>query len=204
MDPRVTARVAVRVGAMPQHPRTPRSRPGQVPQRPARRSGRAGSGRVAGVRPLQPATRVRPRRRRPALTGRAAVVAVVVAAVMLMLAYPLRAYVNQRHTITQLHEQSSASEQRQQRLSQEISRFDDPSYLAQKAATLGYVEPGQRRYVVANSSAGSSGVNGQVGQPDPSLQDQTAALLAGSATPAAWYDRVVHSLTRPGKPLPSP
>lgn len=156
------------------------------------------TGRVAGVRPASVgvAGQPRPRRRIPALTGRAAVLALVVLAVLLMLAYPLRAYIVQRHTIAQLQEQSVASTARQERLGEEIARFDDPAFVAQKAAALGYVQPGQRRYVMQEGA-------GDQQPPDQALQDQNAALLSRAPTEQPWYDKVVLSLTRPGKPLPS-
>lgn len=134
------------------------------------------------------------------LTGRAAVLVVVVMVVLAMLAYPARAYVEQRRDIHQLKEQAAASVARQQRLTNEIERFNDQDFVAQKAAELGYVQPGQRRYVLAPSGEQSEAATSPSQQV---LDDQNAALLSRPLTQQQWYDRVVESLARPGKPLPA-
>ena len=56
-----------------------------------------------GAPPPDPAPRRPPERDRPRFTSRAAVLAVVMCAVALSLAYPIREYIAQRRQIDQLH-----------------------------------------------------------------------------------------------------
>lgn len=86
---------------------------------------------------------------RVGLTGRAALLAVVVCAVALTLAYPLRAYVAQRSHIAELRGGVAAQRAEVARLQAAHDRWADPAYVkAQAAGRLHYQMPGETLYVV--------------------------------------------------------
>ena len=92
---------------------------------------------------------------RVGLTGRAAVLALVVCAVALSLAYPLRAYVAQRSHIQDLRADVAAKQATVSRLRAAQERWDDPAYVkAQAAGRLHYEMPGETMYVVLGPEDG--------------------------------------------------
>ena len=102
-------------------------------------------------------TRTRPRGVVAATTGllglsstrRAAVLAVVVCALALTVAVPLRNYVAQRQELSAVTEQQRALAAEVDRLTQERAKLADPAEVAAQAASrLGYVRPGEVPYVV--------------------------------------------------------
>ena len=87
--------------------------------------------------------------RRTAFTGRAAVLALVVCALALALAYPIQRYVQQRQEIAELAEQVEDGEARVRALEEEKARWADPNYVRQQARKrLHFVMPGETGYVV--------------------------------------------------------
>jgi cell division protein FtsB len=102
-------------------------------------------------------TRTRPRGVVAATTGllglsstrRAAVLAVVVCALALTVAVPLRNYVAQRQELAAVTEQQKALAAEVAQLTQERAKLADPAEVAAQAASrLGYVRPGEVPYVV--------------------------------------------------------
>lgn len=94
------------------------------------------------------ATSTPPARRSP-LTGRAAVLALVVAALVLSSVVPLRAFFTQRADLAQLRAQTAAQEQRVEALKAAKIKWDDPAYVeAQARSRLHFVMPGEVGYVV--------------------------------------------------------
>jgi cell division protein FtsB len=88
-------------------------------------------------------------KRRASLTGRAAVLALVVCALALTLAYPLRQLIAQRQEISDLRSQTTEQQQRVRDLQAQKNRWNDPAYIkAQAAQRLQYVLPGESSYVV--------------------------------------------------------
>ena len=82
-------------------------------------------------------------------TRRAALLAVVVCALALTVAVPLRNYVAQRQELAAVSEQQQALADEVARLTQEQSRLADPAEVAAQARSrLGYVMPGEVPYVV--------------------------------------------------------
>jgi cell division protein FtsL len=67
------------------------------------------------------------------LTGRAAVLAVVICAIALSLAYPVREYIAQRQQIDQLLAQRQAMSAQVSALQQEANQLGQPSYIEQRA-----------------------------------------------------------------------
>ena len=87
------------------------------------------------------------------LTGRAAVLGLVVCALVLSLAYPLKEYLAQRGELAHLEQQRVAAEQRVSALEQRRRQLADPSYVkAQARKRLQYVLPGESVYVVVTPS----------------------------------------------------
>lgn len=93
------------------------------------------------------------RTRRTQLTGRAAILAVVVCAIVLSLAYPLREYLAQRSRIAELHTDNQRMEQQISALEAKKRRLNDPEYIKQRARErLHFHLPGQRNYIVVDRS----------------------------------------------------
>lgn len=110
--------------------------------------------------------------RRTNLTGRAAVLALVVCALAISLAYPLREWLAQRREISALSEQVHQQQQRVAALQQQEKRWQDPAYVkAQARDRLHFVMPGETSYVVLDpdeAPAPSAKVTPQHDGPDPS------------------------------------
>jgi cell division protein FtsB len=82
-------------------------------------------------------------------TRRAAVLAVVVCAMALTVAVPLRNYVAQRQELAAVSEQQQALAAEVAQLTRERARLSDPTEIeAQARSRLGYVMPGEVPYVV--------------------------------------------------------
>jgi cell division protein FtsB len=104
-------------------------------------------------------TRTYRRRSSTRLTGRAAVLFIVLTALALTLAWPARAYVDQRRQIGALREQTRATQQRVALLLQQQQQWNDPQYVeAQARQRLHFVHPGETSYVVLRPAAHSSPV----------------------------------------------
>ena len=119
----------------------------------------------------------RPRPERARFTSRAAVLAVVVCAIALSLAYPVREYIAQRRQIDQLQAQSQATTAELARLRAEARRLNDPAYIEQQAQDqLHMCLPGASCYVIIGGQAAAG----------------SSAVSAAAATP--WYERLWHSV----------
>ncbi|HEY6276676.1 MAG TPA: septum formation initiator family protein [Streptosporangiaceae bacterium] len=132
-----------------------------------------------------------PERRRPQpadrarLTSRAAVLAVVICAIALSLAYPVREYIAQSRQIDQLLAQRQVMLTQLQTLQREQRRLGDPAYVEQLARDrLHFCLTGQTCYVIIDG--GSRRGAGH------------AALVAG--TP--WYERLWHSVQQADRTKP--
>jgi cell division protein FtsB len=111
---------------------------------------------------------------------RAAVLAVVVCALALTVAVPLRNYVSQRHELAAVAEQQHRLDADAAALGGERAAMDDPAHVEALArARLGYARPGETPYRVelpgdaANAPTASGG-----------------AVLAPSEADLPWYTRV--------------
>ena len=114
---------------------------------------------------------------RAKFTSRAAVLAVVICAIALSLAYPVREYIAQRRQIDQLQAERQQLDSTLRRLEQEQGRLNDPSYVEQLAMKeLHLCMRGETCYVVINDHPRHSG----------------ARTDAASLTP--WYERVWQSV----------
>lgn len=86
------------------------------------------------------------------LTGRAAMLALVVCLLAISLAYPLREYLSQRGEIGDYRTTVAEQERRVADLQRQQNRWNDPAYVeAQARERLHYVMPGETSYVVLES-----------------------------------------------------
>jgi cell division protein FtsL len=128
---------------------------------------------------------------RSRLTGRAAVLVLVLAVLMVSYASSLRAYLQQRSQINQLKTAIAQHEANIDTLESEKTRWEDPAYVQQQARErLGYVMPGEKTYLVL-------GEDGKPLEPAAQLEDPTA-VIAG--TPAAWWSHEWDSVQLAGDP----
>ena len=150
--------------------RTPRAVRG--PRRPRRPGQRAAARRVAPRRvpPAEPPVRRRAAAAgvragvRPRLTGRAAVLVLVLAVLTGQLRLLAAAYLQQRQHIAELKAQIAQREADIDGLEREKGRWRDPAYVQSQARErFGYVMPGETSYVVL----------GEDGKP---LESETALL----------------------------
>ncbi|GAA3126320.1 hypothetical protein GCM10010466_16510 [Planomonospora alba] len=97
--------------------------------------------------------------KRPQLTGRAAVLAVVVCAIAMSLAYPIREYITQRRNIAQLEQEKARELAAIKELEDRRRQLQDPGYIKRQARErLFYCDPGQKCYVVMDDEpAGGTG-----------------------------------------------
>ena len=92
--------------------------------------------------------------RRSRLTGRAALLALVVCSLIVALAYPMRQYVSQRADIADLQQEQAETRQRVERLRDLKARWQDDAYAKQQIRQrLHYVMPGETGYVVIDPDA---------------------------------------------------
>jgi cell division protein FtsB len=111
--------------------------------------------------------------RRSRLTGRAAVLALVVCSMVVALAYPIRQYVSQRAEIAEMEQRREEARQRVEELRDLKARWQDDAYAEQRIRErLHYVMPGETGYIVVD--------------PDAAKQSRTTR----GATDRPWYAAV--------------
>ncbi|WP_369389696.1 septum formation initiator family protein [Streptomyces sp. CG1] len=89
--------------------------------------------------------------RRSRLTGRAALLALVLCSMIVALAYPMRQYVTQRAQISDLQRQQEQARKRVEQLRDLKARWQDDSYAEQQIRLrLHYVMPGETGYIVVD------------------------------------------------------
>jgi len=169
----------------------PGSRPSSRTQsRPPARRGDQPKRRTTGTAP-EPA-RTRGSRN---LTGRAAVVLLVLGALIVSYAQSLRVWFDQHQQITALQQEIRDREQRVNELNDEIARWDDDAFVkAQARQRLGWVMPGEVGYRVIGADGKPVGA-----PPEPSTPSD------GTADPQkpTWYTKLWGSVEGAGKP-PAP
>jgi cell division protein FtsB len=131
--------------------------------------------------PTSPASprSARPPLRSTKLTGRAALLAVVMCAIALSLAYPVREYIGQRRQIDQLLATQQSLSQQVKNLQAQQKQFSDPSYIEQQARDqLHYCMTGEKCYVIIGNS------------PAPD------AASARTTTATSWYSKLWGSVQK--------
>ncbi|HEY8480512.1 MAG TPA: septum formation initiator family protein [Spirillospora sp.] len=92
------------------------------------------------------------RRGNPALTSRAAILAVVVCAIALSLAYPVREYIAQRQEIAELRQKEAEARRQVEILAQRKQQLGDKSYIEREATRrLHYCRPDVKCYIVLDN-----------------------------------------------------
>ncbi|MFF0203536.1 septum formation initiator family protein [Streptomyces sp. NPDC005017] len=92
--------------------------------------------------------------RRSRLTGRAALLALVVCTLVVALAYPMRQYVAQRAEIADMERQRQQAQERVEQLRDLKARWQDDAYAEQQIRQrLHYVMPGETGYIVVDPDA---------------------------------------------------
>ncbi|WP_378785264.1 septum formation initiator family protein [Nonomuraea fastidiosa] len=95
--------------------------------------------------------------KRPQLTGRAAILAVVVCAIAMSLAYPVREYISLRRSIAELRAEKARVEAEKQALLARDRQSDDPNWIKKTAKErLHYCGPGEKCYVVMEPEQGKA------------------------------------------------
>ncbi|MET9698301.1 septum formation initiator family protein [Streptomyces sp. NPDC006529] len=90
--------------------------------------------------------------RRSRLTGRAALLVLVLCTLVVALAYPMRQYVSQRSEIADQQRSADGARKRLDELRDEKARWQDPAYAEQQARRhLHYVRPGEIGYTMVDS-----------------------------------------------------
>ncbi|MFC8096452.1 septum formation initiator family protein [Streptomyces sp. NPDC057301] len=111
--------------------------------------------------------------RRSRLTGRAALLALVVCTMVVALAYPIRQYVSQRAEIADMQREKEDAAQRVEQLRDVKARWQDDAYAEQQIRLrLHYVMPGETGYIVI----------------DPDAAKQSRAALGAADRP--WYANI--------------
>ena len=120
---------------------------------------------------------------RSKLTGRAALLAVVMCAIALSLAYPVREYIGQRRQIDELLVTQQSLSEQVKNLQAEQQRYSDPSYIEQQARDqLHYCFPTEKCYVIIGNSAA----------PDATAKQKP--------TPLSWYSKLWGSVQKANQP----
>ncbi|MFG1851283.1 septum formation initiator family protein [Actinomadura geliboluensis] len=150
------------------------------------RTGRRG-GRAAGDGAADGDTgdRAGGRRGNPALTSRAAILAVVMCAIALSLAYPVREYIAQRKEIADLRQQEAVARRQVEQLALRKQQLGDKSYIEREATRrLHYCRPDVKCYIVLDGS-GAEGRQAQRG---------------GPARKPPWYETLWRSVEAADRP----
>jgi cell division protein FtsB len=126
-------------------------------------------------------------RGRANLTGRAAVLALVVCMLAISLAYPLREYLAQRSDIADVRAQVSEQQQRVADLEHQRTLWRKPSYVERQARErLHFVMPGETSYVVL--------------EPDEAPADRGVVAAAPRPTKRSpWFSQLWRSVEVAGK-----
>lgn len=128
--------------------------------------------------------------RRSRLTGRAAVLVLVLALLTISYASSMRAYLQQRSQINDLRDQIALRESKISDLEREKRRWEDPAYVRAQARDLNYVMPGETAYVVLDE-------NGEPVEQETSLGHPPSAERS---VPQAWWRTAWESVELAGDP----
>lgn len=141
-------------------------------------------GQEAHARVYRAAAARRPARRNK-LTGRAALLALVLCSLVIALAYPMRQYIAQRADIADQRREAQQARQKVEELREQKARWQDPEYVRTQARKqLHYVMPGEDGYSVARpapTAGGSGAAHKSAGSPGGS------GSQADAAAHRPWY-----------------
>ena len=164
-------------------------RPGQRDPR-ARSTARGTASQLATPSAARPGGST-PTGRRPRLTGRAAVLVLVLAVLTVSYASSMRAYLQQRSHISELKADIAEREASINDLEREKRRWQDPAYVeAQARAHFGYLMPGETGFVVLDSEGDPLESGAELSDPDAVVKQ----------VPRAWWDDAWASVELAGHP----
>lgn len=130
-------------------------------------------------------------RPRPRLTGRAAILVLVLAVLTVSYASSLRAYLTQREHLQDLSAEIDDKRVAIQELEREKRRWEDPAFVeAQARLRLDYVMPGETAYVAIDEDGPLDG-GGDLSEPVEGAEDEV---------PDAWWDTTWDSVIAAGDP----
>ena len=125
------------------------------------------------------------------MTGRAAVLVLVLAVLTVSYASSLKAYLQQRQHIADLKQQIAQSEADIDSLEREKARWNDPAYVQSQARErFGYLMPGETSYVVL-------GEDGKPLESQTSLRPKKDVFVK---EPTAWWETAWDSVLLAGNP----
>jgi cell division protein FtsB len=125
------------------------------------------------------------------LTTRAAVLGLVLCALVVSAALPLREYLSQRADIRNLEQSQEVQRARVAALEEQKARLADPDYVAALARDrLQFVRPGEVAYVVVAPSA-----------PPVTPADAKRAASAPAGPEAPWYSQLWGSVRSADRPV---
>lgn len=125
---------------------------------------------------------------RTGLTGRAAILALVIAALVISYASSLRAWSEQRSRLAELRAERSERSARVADLAKELTRWHDPAYVETQARQrFGWVMPGEVGYVVVGAD-----------DPAPTAAGGEAAPTDSAASRPAWWSELWGSVEQAG------
>ncbi|MFG2194266.1 septum formation initiator family protein [Streptomyces sp. NPDC048639] len=109
-------------------------------------------GEQAAARVYRAQARKAPRRSR--LTGRAALLALVVCSLVVALAYPMRQWVSQRSEIAEQQRDAEQARRAVETLRDEKARWQDPAFVERQAREhLHFLRPGETGYTVVGGGS---------------------------------------------------
>ena len=118
----------------------------------------------------------------------------VVCALVVSAALPLREYLSQRGQIAELRQEQARQQARVDGLKSQLEQLQDPAYVKAQARTrLHFVLPGETAYVLLTPT------------PSPLPSGQVAVPGTTARGPEApWYSQVWGSVQAADRPAPSP
>ena len=129
--------------------------------------------------------------RNAGLTTRAAILGLVVCALVVSAALPLREFLSQRADIRQLQQSQAAATKRVAALQEQQARLADPDYVAALARDrLHFVRPGETAYVVIAPNA-----------PTPATTRAGRAASTPTGPEAPWYSQLWGSVRTADRPV---
>lgn len=160
----------------------PGGRSGRVPPRPRVSVDAARDTDEGTAKPPPPKKPPRRPADRPSITGRAALLALVIAVLLVSYAYPLRTWYEQHRERVALEEEMAQLNASVEELEAELRMWDDPAYVQARARErLNFVLPGEQGYVVV-----------------PDERDETVPPVDDNGLPpvgdGAWYERLWSSV----------
>ncbi len=177
---------------MPESRRTPRrGAASRGPAGPGRRPAAGRAPRPAGPRDAGAGAPAFRGVRRPRLTGRAGVLLLVLVVLAVSYASSMRAFLQQREHLDELHAQIAERQASIEVLEREKRRWNDPAYVEQEARErLGYVMPGEVSYIALDEDG--LPLESQATLSDPADVDPPE--------PEAWWTDAWGSVVAAGDP----